>query len=167
MEIRKVESYKNSYLKESKMKPKQYSEKLENQIINIYPEFEKQNILGFGGAITEASSYCYSILPEEKKKQFIKDYFDNNYSICRLCIGSSDFSMKSYSYSNRKDLSDFSISHDMINIIPLIRDALKMNPDLKFIASPWSPPSFMKTNKMLSLGGHLSPSYYQTYSEYN
>ena len=166
MEIRKIESYKNSYLKESKTKPKAYSEKIENQVINIYPSLEKQQVIGFGGAITEASSYCYSLLSDDKKQQFIKDHFDNNYSICRLCIGSSDFSIKSYSYSNKKDLSDFSISHDMINIIPFIKDCLKLNPQLKFLASPWSPPSFMKTNKLLALGGHLSPNYYQTYAEY-
>lgn len=166
MEIKKIESYKNSYLKESKVKPKAYSEKQEKHIINVYPDFEKQNIIGFGGAITEASSYCYSLLPSNKKENFIKDYFSNGYSICRLCIGSSDFSIKSYSYAKQKDLSDFSISHDKEKIIPLVKDALKANPNLKFLASPWSPPSFMKTNKLLILGGHLSEKYYQLYADY-
>jgi len=166
MEIIKIESSKNSYLQQSKIKAQAYQAKQEKEIINIYPKHEKQELLGFGGAITEASSYCYSLLPDSKKHAFLKDYFDNNYSIGRLCIGSSDFSMKSYSYATKKDLSDFNIQHDRIHIIPLIKDALKMNPRLKWIASPWSPPAFMKTNKILALGGHLSENYYSLYAEY-
>lgn len=54
MDITKIESYKNSYLKRSKISHKQYSEKLGKEIINVYPEFEKQSLLGFGGAITES-----------------------------------------------------------------------------------------------------------------
>ena len=166
MEIIKIESYKNTYLQQSRIKAQKYQAKQEKEIINNYSNYEKQELLGFGGAITEASSYCYNLLPDEKKQAFLKDYFDNNYSICRLCIGSSDFSMKSYSYATKKDLSDFNINHDMTHIIPLIKNAFKMNPRLKFIASPWSPPSFMKTNKILSLGGHLSENYYSLYAEY-
>ena len=166
MKITKIESYKNSYLKESKINPKQYSEKLETHIINIYPDLEKQKIIGFGGAITESSAFCYSLLPKEKQEKFLKEYFDNNYSICRLCIGSSDFSLKSYSYATKKDLSDFSIAHDLKYVIPLIKDAQKLNPNIKFLASPWSPPAFMKTTKILALGGHLSPKYQILYAEY-
>lgn len=166
MEIIKYESIYRNYFKKSKNKLKPMAKHIENQVINIYPDFEKQSFIGFGGAITESSAYCYSLLSSNKKKEFMKDYFDNNYSICRICIGSSDFSLKSYSYSKKKDLSDFNISHDMINIIPMIKDALKINPELKFLASPWSPPAFMKTNKLLNFGGHLSKNYYKLYAEY-
>ena len=166
MEVLKFESSKDSYLKQSKIKVQKYQEKQEKEIINIYPHYEKQELIGFGGAMTEASSYCYSLLPDDKKHQFLKEYFDNNYAICRLCIGSSDFSMKSYSYAAQKDLSDFNIQHDRIHIIPFLKDALKMNPRLKFVVSPWSPPAFMKTNKILLLGGHLSEKYYALYAEY-
>ena len=166
MEILKFESSKNSYLKQSKLHAKKYSEKYEKNIVNIYPQCEKQSIIGFGGAITESSAYCYSLLPENKKQEFLKDYFQDNYSICRICIGSSDFSLKGYSYSNKKDLSDFSIEHDFKYVIPLIKDALKVNPNLKFLASPWSPPAFMKNTKIRILGGHLLEKYYQTYADY-
>jgi len=166
MEITKIESSKNSYLKESKIKTKKYSERFEREIINIYPEFEKQEVLGFGGAITESVGYCYSLLPQEKKDSFIREYFDNNYSFVRLCVASSDFSIKGYSYSKKKDLSDFSIEHDLKYVIPMVKDALKFNPNIRFIASPWSPPGFMKTIKIRRFGGHLKKKYYQTYSEY-
>ena len=89
-----------------------------------------------------------------------------NYNFCRLSIGSSDFSLKSYSYSNASDLSDFSISEDKKYIIPIIKEAKKRNNKLKFLASCWSPPAFMKNNNNLTLGGYLLPEYRKTYAKY-
>ena len=152
MEIKKIETCKNKnmYFNETKIKPKRYCKLIETKVVNIYPDITYQSIVGFGGAITEATAYNYSLLPDEKKKEFMNDYFDKiNYSLCRLTIGSCDFALKSYSYSYKKDLSDFSIEHDKKYVIPFIKDALMVNPNLKFIASPWSPPKFMKNTKML------------------
>ena len=146
---------------------KKYSQNMEKNIIMLYPEIEFQEFIGFGGAITESSAYCYSLLPSTKKETFINDYFkDINYSLCRLTIGSSDFSLSSYSYSNKKDLSDFSIKMDEKYIIPFIKDILKVKPDTKFLASPWSPPKFMKNTKLLNLGGKLLDKYKPLYAEY-
>ena len=171
MEIKKIETnYKRKmFFSESKISPKKYSEKLEKQIINIYPEITYQSILGFGGAFTEATGYAIKQLPPEKQKWLIKEYFSadgNNYSFCRLPIGSTDFSPKSYSYSNKPDLSDFSVKQDENYIIPIITEAKKENPNLKFLSSPWSPPKFMKSNKMLVLGGKLLDKYKQTWADY-
>lgn len=171
MDILKVESnYKrNLFLNESKAQSKPYSEKLESKIINIYPEIKYQSIIGFGGAFTEATGYSMSLLSQENQKKIIKDYFSNisaNYNFCRLPIGSCDFSQKSYSYSSKSDLSDFSIEKDKKFIISVVKQAQKENPNLKFLASPWSPPKFMKSNKMLVLGGKLLPKYKQTWAEY-
>lgn len=171
MEILKIETnYKrNLFFKEVKIKPKKYSEKLEYNIINIYPEITYQTILGFGGAFTEASGYALEKLSEEKQNTLIKEYFSKtglNYNIGRLPIGSSDFSIKSYSYSEKNDLSDFSIEKDKNYIIPLVKCALAENPNIQFLASPWSPPKFMKSNKMLTLGGKLLDKYKQTWANY-
>ncbi len=169
MEIKKIETNnsKGLYFHESKVKPKKYCKFQGAEIVNIYPDITYQEFYGFGGAMTEASAYCYSLLPENKKKQFMEDYFSNiNYSLCRLSIGSCDFSIKSYSYAKKHDLSDFSIEHDQKYLIPFIKDALKVNPNLKFLASPWSPPKFMKNTKMLTLGGKLLNKYKQTYADY-
>ena len=89
-----------------------------------------------------------------------------NYNFCRLSIGSSDFSLKSYSYSNTSDLSDFSIFEDTKYIIPIIKEAQKRNNNLKFLASCWTPPAFMKNNKSLTSGGHLLPEHRKTYAKY-
>ena len=89
-----------------------------------------------------------------------------NYNICRLSIGSSDFSINSYSYSNDKNLSDFSIFEDMKYVIPIIKKAQNRNMNLKFLASPWSPPAFMKNNKKLTNGGKLLPNFKKIYANY-
>lgn len=171
MEIKKIETnYKRKmFLNEKKVSSKKYSENIENQVINIYPEITYQSILGFGGAFTEATGYAIKKLPLQKQKELIKDYFSlsgNAYNFCRLPIGSTDFSPKSYSYSYKSDLSDFSISQDENYIIPIINEAKKENSNIKFLASPWSPPKFMKSNKMLILGGKLLEKYKQTWSNY-
>lgn len=169
MKIEKIETnYKrNLYFKTNEITPKKYKETMENQIINIYPDIISQEFIGFGGAITQASGIAYQELPKEKQISFINEYFKNcNYNLCRLPIGSCDFSKESYSYTNREDLSDFSIDKDKEYIIPLLKDILKINPNLQLLASPWSPPAFMKTNKMLTLGGKLEKKYYQTYALY-
>lgn len=130
-----------------------YSEKIENNVINIYPNLTFQTFLGFGGAFTESSGFAFSQLNQNKKDNFIKDYFSKsglNYSFGRLPIGSCDFSLESYSYSTQNDLNDFSIDHDQNYILPLVKDAIKANNNITFLASPWSPPAFMKSNKKLT-----------------
>ena len=111
MKVLKYETNKdkNKYYHQTELSDKKYSSKIENEVINIYPNITYQSIIGFGGAITEASAYNYSLLSDEKKQEFLHDYFlENNYSLCRLTIGSCDFSLNSYSYSYKHDLSDFS-----------------------------------------------------------
>lgn len=169
MEIIKFETNqsKNLYFNKTYIKPKKYSSNQEYQVVNIYPDVTYQSFIGFGGAITEASAYCYSLLSDDKKKYFLQDYFVNiNYSLCRLTIGSCDFSLSNYSYSNKSDLSDFSVEKDIKYIIPLIKDALTINPELRFLASPWSPPNFMKSTKIRILGGKLLHKYKSAYAKY-
>ena len=169
MNIQKIETnYKrNLFLNTKEIKPQKYNEKIENQVINIYTDIQYQKFVGFGGAITGAAGESYSKLSKEKQISFISDYFKTcNYYLCRIPIGSSDFSSETYSYSYKKDLSDFNIEKDKQYIIPLLKDILKVNPNLQLLASPWSPPKFMKTNKMLTLGGKLKKEYYLTYARY-
>ena len=130
-----------------------YSEKIENNVINIYPNLTFQTFLGFGGAFTESSGFAFSQLNQNKKDNFIKDYFSKsglNYSFGRLPIGSCDFSLESYSYSTQNDLNDFSIDHDQNYILPLVKDAIKANNNITFLYSSWSLPAFMKSNQKLT-----------------
>ena len=86
MEISRYETnYKNKlFFSETRIKEKDIPKRFESKLINIYPEVEYQELLGFGGAITEASGYAYSKLDSEKKERFIQDYFSEdglNYSL--------------------------------------------------------------------------------------
>ena len=123
----------------------------------------RQKIMGFGGAFTEASASIYSALNEDKKKQIIKAYFSkdigNAYSFGRTHINSCDFSLGNYAYTETDDdvdLNHFSIEHDRSMLIPFIKDAMKeANEHLKILASPWSPPAWMKSNGEMNNGGKL------------
>ena len=137
--------------------------------ININDDIKYQEFLGFGGAFTESTGYALSTVDDTIYNQILDDYFlaeGLNYSFGRLPIGSCDFSLDTYSYSYENDLSDFSIQRDMKYIIPTIKSALNRNKSIKFIASPWSPPAFMKDNKRLTRGGKLKEEYKHTWADY-
>ena len=101
--------------------------------------------------------------------QILEEYFSKeklNYTFCRIPIGSCDFSLNSYSYSYKNDLSDFSIDHDMKYMIPIIKSVQNLNSNLQILSSPWSPPAFMKDNHSLVGGGKLLPQYKKLWAEY-
>lgn len=142
---------------------------IESNIIKIESNITFQKLLGFGGAFTESTGYALSTVNKEIYNQIINDYFSNtglNYNLGRLTIGSCDFSLNSYSYSYKNDLSDFSIERDMKYVIPTIKSALLINKNINFVASPWSPPAFMKDNEKLTNGGKLKDEYKQTWANY-
>eukprot|EP01147_Barroeca_monosierra_P006314 gene6313-7477_t len=113
-----------------------------------------QTMEGFGGAFTDASAHNFFLLNSTNQQQFLHDYFDSEhglgYKMARLPIGSCDFSFSTYNYDNYTNdttLEHFSISHDLDQIIPLIRAAHKVSKEqIKIVASPWSPPGWMKEN---------------------
>ena len=142
--------------------------KISHTNIKILPKSEKQLWIGMGGAITEASSYNMDKLSKEEKEEFINAYYDKaglNYNLGRVSIASNDFCLKKYQLTKKRDLSDFSIDHDRKSIIPNIKE-IQEKKKLDFVASPWSPPRFMKTTRLLVFGGHLRKKYYDLYSEY-
>ena len=146
---------KKLFFNQTELKCKKCPKRFESYLINIYPEVTYQKIIGFGGAVTEAAGYAFSKLPQEKQENLIKDYFSPegiNYSIARIPIGSCDFSIKHYAYASKRDLSDFSIDKDKQYIIPFLKNAFEKNPNMELLASPWSPPWFMKNTRIVVLG---------------
>ncbi len=144
---------------------------VEMKAVNVFPQIEKQTILGFGGAFTEAAAYNYHHLSPSAKKEFLRKYFDSKngagYNVGRVHIGSCDFALDLYSEAYKPDLSDFNVEQDKKYIIPMLRDALELLGDRLFLfASPWSPPAFMKDNGALIGGGKLKPEFYGTYAAY-
>ncbi|MGM9973681.1 MAG: glycoside hydrolase family 30 beta sandwich domain-containing protein [Clostridiaceae bacterium] len=142
------------------------------KVINIYPEVTYQEIEGFGGAFTEASAYNFSKLSETLKEELLEDYFGETglkYNMGRVHINSSDFALGNYTYIEEGDdaLSTFDIAHDKELILPMIKKAIKKaSGEISFLASPWSPPAFMKTNGEMNNGGKLKGEYYEAWAKY-
>jgi glucosylceramidase len=138
----------------------------------IDPTKNFQAIVGIGGAFTDAAAETFYKLPENKREELLRAYFDPNkgigYALGRTNINSCDFSSESYSYAKPGDtaLSSFSIAHDLKYKVPFIKAALRLAPDLKLFASPWSPPAWMKTNDDMLHGGRLKPEYFETWAHY-
>jgi glucosylceramidase len=129
-------------------------------------------MLGFGAALTDASCYVLSQIPESERASLMHELFDPNemaMNVCRSCIGSSDYSRSVYSYDDSEQddpqLTKFSIDHDKAYILPILRDARKLNPDMFLYSSPWSPPGWMKFNRSM-LGGTIRKTNLEPYSRY-
>jgi len=139
-------------------------------IITILPEKEYQTITGFGGSFTESSAYLLNKLSIEKRNKVLQAYFGEegaNYSLTRTHISSCDFSLSNYTYApvaDDVDLKHFSIKEDKDDLIPMIKDAMKISKDgFNIIASPWTAPPWMKDNKKY-VGGKLLPKYNDSYA---
>ncbi|TCW35225.1 glucosylceramidase [Thermohydrogenium kirishiense] len=147
---------------------------VENNVINIYDDIEYQEIIGFGGAFTEASSTTLDKLSKSKRDEVLNAYFNPitglGYTLCRTHINSCDFSLENYSYDDVDgdvELKNFNIERDKRSLIPFIRDAKNVEgSEFKIFASPWSPPAWMKTNNMMNCGGKLKCEYYETWAKY-
>ena len=146
---------------------------VENKVVNLYPEIRYQEIMGFGGAITEASGYAFSKMSAEKQQEILDAYFGpegNSYTMARVALDSCDFSLGNYSAvtdKNDESLSTFTLARDHQYILPLLERAQKRaGTELVLMLSPWSPPAFMKSNGQKNGGGSLLHEYYALWAEY-
>jgi glucosylceramidase len=130
-----------------------------------------QDIVGFGAAFTDASCYVFSQMPPNARDHLLHEFFhpsELGLSVCRLCVGASDYSTKVYSYDDGDadpELKRFSIDHDREYILPALKLGRQLNPDLFLLASPWSPPGWMKANGSM-LGGSMRSSSFDVYAKY-
>jgi len=140
--------------------------------IRIDPGQRNQEILGFGAAFTDASCYLFHRLNPGDREALLAELFGPTglrLSVCRTCIGASDYSTSAYSFDDSSDpdpeLTRFSIEHDRAYILPSLRSARQANPDLFLFSSPWSPPAWMKAGGSM-LGGSMRKKYFAPYAEY-
>ena len=119
--------------------------------VDVHTKF--QEILGFGGAFTEAAALQFQKLPREKQEEVLTLYFDKEqgsaYSFGRVPMGSCDFLLTSYNFAETVDdidlaKFDVNVTHDTETMIPFIKRALERRPDMKLFLAPWSPPAWMK-----------------------
>ena len=132
-----------------------------------------QTIQGFGYALTGGSAYVINKLDASTKNNLLHELFGNDansigVNYLRISIGSSDLDATVFSYdevAGDTALSHFSLSKDEIDLIPLLKQIIAVNPNIKIIATPWSAPVWMKENNS-SVGGSLLPKYYNVYANY-
>lgn len=143
------------------------------RVVNVYPDCRYQGIRGFGGAFTESSGYNLAKLPEAAQEEIIQAYFGRDglrYNIGRMHINSCDFALGNYAYvedGNDTKLETFDISRDKKYILPMVMRAKETaEEDIELLASPWSPPAFMKTNGEMNHGGKLKPECRQLWADY-
>lgn len=116
---------------------------LASDAIVLNPGATRQEVLGFGAAFTDASCWVLSQIPEEQRASLMHEMFAPNemaLNVCRTCTGSSDYARSLYSFDEGNDpdpeLKRFSIEHDKAYILPMLRAARKLNPDLFLFSSP-------------------------------
>ncbi|OKP96071.1 glycoside hydrolase family 30 beta sandwich domain-containing protein [Paenibacillus sp. P46E] len=118
-----------------------------------------QTLEGFGGCFNELGYAVLCNLPEGERARVMHNLFhpegEQRFSICRLPIGASDYALDWYSLNETDGdyaMEHFSIERDRQLLIPYIKEALALNPELKLFASPWSPPTWMKFPKAYNYG---------------
>ena len=147
-----------------------------NFSINVNPNITYQEIDGFGYTLTGGSALHINNMTPSNRNSLLNELFkwDNEnigVSYLRISIGASDLDAAPFSYNDLptgetdENLDQFSIDKDKENLIPVLKEILAINPNIKIMGSPWSPPSWMKTNQS-SKGGGLKPEYYDAYAKY-
>lgn len=143
--------------------------------ITLDVSVQYQRMDGFGAALTDSSSRVISELPTSARDELMAELFKPGIgaglSAVRLPISASDFATGNYTYADRwfgsdRELKCFSITRDHQATIPLLKQALALNPDLFVMASSWSPPRWMKRWSWRLGGGRLKSSHYETYARY-
>lgn len=135
-----------------------------------------QTIDGFGYTLTSGSAEVINRLSAGAKTDLLNELFGNGanaigVSYLRISIGASDLSSSVYSYDDvpagqtDTGLVQFTLDPDKTELIPLLKQILAINPAIKILATPWSPPVWMKDNGN-SIGGSLKPEYYGVYAKY-
>jgi glucosylceramidase len=135
-----------------------------------------QQMLGFGAALTDASAWLLQGMAADRRQALLQELFGRDgdgigLGFTRLTIGASDFSRHHYSLDDPPDgkpdpqLRHFSIAPNLADVVPVVRQALAVNPRLKIMASPWSAPAWMKDGDSL-VKGRLRPRYYDAFARY-
>ncbi|WP_250292327.1 RICIN domain-containing protein [Streptomyces atroolivaceus] len=128
-----------------------------------------QRFTGAGASVTGASAHLIRSLPQDKRDELMRSLFSTSDGIglnyLRQPLGDSDFNAAGGFHSYEDTRGAFSIARDRSEIIPVLKQATGINPAIRFMGSPWSPPAWMKTNNSL-IGGSLRTESHQDYADY-
>ncbi|UPG90390.1 glycosyl hydrolase [Luteibacter aegosomaticola] len=131
---------------------------------------------GFGASMTDASAWLIkNRMSAQQRRDLLNELYGQppnlNMNTMRLTIGSSDFSLNVYTLDDMpfgqtdESLRHFTAAPNLDYLIPVVRQALSVNPGLLIVSSSWTAPAWMKANENL-LGGELNPQYYEAYADY-
>lgn len=146
--------------------------------IRLNPAETFQTIDGFGAAITGSTAYNLMKMSATDRAKFLKETFSPTegygMSYIRICIGCSDFSLSEYTCCDTPGIENFALTDEENKyVIPVLKEILAINPDIKILGSPWTAPRWMKVNNLTDLkphnswtSGHLNPAHYQDYATY-
>jgi glucosylceramidase len=130
----------------------------------VHPDLELlpsrlQRVEGFGGCFNEIGWQALSWLIWTERQVVLNQIFDPEdglrFNFCRVPIGANDYALEWYSLNETEDdyaMRAFSIARDERTLIPYIKAAMAVRPDLTLFASPWSPPTWMKRPKAYNHG---------------
>ena len=152
-------------------------------VINVNAGVRYQQVNGFGAAMTDTSAWLIERRTSAAGRQALMDELFGaagtgiHLSFVRIPMGASDFTHdgRPYTYDDMPpgasdpSLSHFSIAHDRAYILPALGQVLAEDPQTEFLASPWSPPAWMKANHSLGNAdntGTLLPSAYRPWARY-
>ena len=135
-----------------------------------------QTIDGFGYTLTGGSAQVINQLNSQKRQELLKELFGSDansiaISYLRISIGASDLNATPFTYDDLPsgqidvNLDNFSLAPDKTDLIPMLKEIVAINPNIKIMATPWSPPVWMKDNNGF-IGGSLKPEYYAVYAKY-
>ena len=147
-----------------------------SDVIMVDPSLSYQSLDGFGFALTGGSAELLTKMDQAERSKILQELFgkgnnDISISYIRLTIGASDLNSFVFSYVDLKDgdtdfkLKKFSLSQDLKDVVPVMKEILAINPNIEIMASPWSAPTWMKTNNHIH-GGKLKPDCYEVYAQY-
>ena len=148
--------------------------------IKLQPDVTYQEIDGFGAAITGSTAYNLMRMAQPVRTEFLKRTFSPTegygMSYIRVPIGCSDFSLSEYTLCDKPGIENFALTNEETSyIIPVLKEILSINPQIKILSSPWTAPRWMKlfeswenknTDASKWTGGYLNPEYYDAYAEY-
>ncbi len=145
-------------------------------IIEVNESITYQTIDGFGYTLTGGSASLINQLNTDVKEALLTELFGSTdksigVNYIRLSIGASDLSASTFTYNDLPagetdvTLSKFNLDKEQTDLIPILKKIVSINPSIKIMGSPWTAPTWMKTNKAFK-GGSLLPQYYNVYAQY-